>query len=86
MLDLNGGFAVLVDNFEWPMFPVALDFGIVKPTTKEPFSIKNGIFGIGVESVFSGIPDPCFCKKKLVLGLEELSWHVQAFVVSKANP
>lgn len=57
MLDLNCGLAAFINDFEWPVHLVALNFGLIKFTTDESFGVENCVFWVGVEGIFSRISD-----------------------------
>ena len=57
VLNLDGRFAGLGNDFEWPVLLIFLDISVVSAATDETFRVKDSVFGVGVMSVFSGISD-----------------------------
>lgn len=58
VLHLNRRLPTLLNDLEWPMLDVALDFGLVHLATDETLSVEHGVFWVGVECVLCGVTDP----------------------------
>jgi hypothetical protein len=50
--------STLILDLKRPVLDIALDFRIVALASNKTFSIEDGVFGIGMEGVFSGVTDP----------------------------
>lgn len=55
VVDLDHGFALLVNNLERPVPPVALDIRVVKVSTDQSLRVENGVLWVIGGLVLSGV-------------------------------
>ena len=57
MLHRDGRFAILFEDFEWPVFKVLFEIWIVDLATNQAFRVENCVLGVGMVSVFRTVAD-----------------------------
>ena len=57
VFDGDGGFAILLCHFEWPVLHIASNVLIIHFATDKTLSIEYGVFWVRVESILSAVTD-----------------------------